>query len=181
MKAIAEKKKVKNIGEYIIYMYQMEDLLRAYQFNMQEVKQYVISYYPISEEEKEETFQWFSELAGSMAKQDIKESGHLKSVQQIVDLLAKLHWQLLKTDNSYFNIYQKAKSYIIQLALEAGSSGTGHEIQICVNAVYGLLLARLRGREVPQNILEATDAFGDLLSYLNGVYFQQIANKERNN
>jgi hypothetical protein len=181
MKAIAEKKKAKNIGEYIIYMYQMEDLIRAYQFNMEEIKQYVVAHYPISEEEKETAFHWFAGLADSMAKEDIKESGHLKSVQQRVDLLAKLHWQLLKTDNTYFNIYQKAKPHIIQLALEASSSGTGHEIQICINAVYGLLLARLRGREVPQNILEATDAFGDVLSYLNRVYFHQITCKESNN
>ncbi|MDX5479843.1 MAG: DUF4924 family protein, partial [Cyclobacteriaceae bacterium] len=34
MKAIADKKKEQNIGEYIIYMYQMEDLLRAFQFNL---------------------------------------------------------------------------------------------------------------------------------------------------
>lgn len=181
MKAIAGKKKAKNLGEFIIYMYQMEDLLRAYQFNMKEVKQYVISHYPISEEEKEETFQWFSELADSMSNENIKESGHLKSVQQMVDLLAKLHWQLLKTDNTYFNIYQNAKPHIIQMVLEAGENSPGNEIQICINAIYGLLLAKLRGREIPKEMESATDVFGDVLSYLNYAYFEELEKKARNN
>jgi hypothetical protein len=181
MKAVAEKKKAKNIGEYIIYMFQMEDLLRAYQFNMQEVKQYVISHYPISEEEKEETFQWFAGLADSMADENIKESGHLKSVQQMVDLLAKLHWQLLKTDNTYFNIYQKAKPHIIQMVLEAGEKSPGNEIQICINAVYGLLLAKLRGREIPKDMAEATEIFGDVLSYLNWAFFEGVERKTKDN
>jgi len=181
MKGIAEKKKAKNIGEFIIYMYQMEDLLRAYQFNMQEVKQYVISHYPVSEEEKEETFQWFAGLADSMANEDIKERGHLKSAQQMVDLLAKLHWQLLKTDKTYYDIYQKAKPHIIQMVLEAGENSPGNEIQICLNAIYGLLLAKLRGREIPKEMLEATDAFGDVLSYLNWAYFKGSESRARNN
>ena len=181
MKAIAEKKKAKNIGEYIIYMYQMEDLLRAYQFIMQEVKQYVISHYPISEEEKEETFQWFAGLADSMAIENIKESGHLKSVQQMVDLLAKLHWQLLKTDKTYFHIYQKAKPHIIQMVLEAGENSPGNEIQICLNAIYGLLLAKLHGREIPKDMVAATEIFGDVLSYLNWAYFEGLGNSSRDN
>jgi hypothetical protein len=181
MKAIAEKKKAKNIGEYIIYMYQMEDLIRAYQFNMQEIKQYVVAHYPISEEEKDETFDWFAGLANSMAKEDVKEYGHLKSVQQMVDLLAKLHWKLLKTDISYFNIYQKAKPHIIKMVIEAGENSPGNEIQICINAIYGLLLAKLRGREIPQDMVNATDVFGDVLSYLNWVYFEGLENKAREN
>lgn len=181
MKAIAEKKKAKNIGEFIIYMYQMEDLLRAYQFNMQEVKQYVISHYPISDKEKEETFQWFSDLADSMANENIRDGGHLKSVQQMVDLLAKLHWQLLKTDNTYFNIYQKAKPHIIQMVLEAGENSPGNEIQICINAIYGLLLAKLRGREIPKDMVAATEIFGDVLSYLSYAYFEGLESKAREN
>lgn len=181
MKAVAEKKRQQNIGEYILYMYQMEDLLRAYEFNMDDIKQYVVSHYPISEKEKEDTWKWFNELATEMEKQKIKEKGHLKSVREITDKLAEFHWSQLKIDRDYFNLYQKAKPYIIQLALESGSSDSVHEIQICFNAVYGLLLARLRGREVPQNILEATDAFGDVLSYLNRVYLYQIMNESKNN
>ncbi|MFD2203597.1 DUF4924 family protein [Shivajiella indica] len=173
MKAIADKKKQHNIGEYILYMYQMEDLLRAYELNLDDIRQYVVSHYPISEKEKEEAMNWFEELCEDMKSQNITERGHLLNTQKLVYQLAELHWSLLKRDKDYFIIYQKAKPYVFQLVMEAGTSVPGNEIQICINAVYGLLLARLKGRDVPQSILEATDAFGNVLSYLNWVYFKE--------
>lgn len=181
MKAVADKKKAQNIPEYIIYMYQMEDLLRVYNFNMEDIRQYVISHYPISEAEKTEAAIWFADLAFEMKKAKVEETGHLPVTQELVDQLASLHWTLLKTDKDYFDLYQNAKPHLIRLPLEAGENAPKHEIQIAINAIYGQLLARLRSREVPGEILEATDTFGNILSYLNWVYFNQEEGKTRQN
>jgi hypothetical protein len=181
MKAVADKKKTQNIPEYIIYMYQMEDLLRAYQFNLDDVRQYVISHYPVSASEKEETAAWFADLVFEMKKAKVEESGHLPQTQGLVDQLASIHWSLLKTDSQYFGLYQNAKPHLIRLILEAGEKAPKHEIQMGINAIYGLLLARLRSREVPADILEATDTFGDLLSYLNWAFFHQEEAKAKQN
>ncbi|MCH6234839.1 DUF4924 family protein [Cognataquiflexum rubidum] len=181
MRAVAEKKKAQNIPEYIIYMYQMEDLLRVYNFSMEDIRQYVISHYPISEAEKSEAAVWFSDMALDMENAKVEESGHLPQTQELVDKLASIHWTLLKTDKDYFDLYQKAKPHFIRLLLEAGENAPKHEIQIALNAIYGQLLARLRSREVPDDILEATDTFGDILSYLNWEYFNQQEGKTRQN
>lgn len=181
MKAVAERKKAHNLPEYIIYMYQMEDLIRAYDFSMEEIQKYVVVHYPIPETEKEETLAWFKELAAQMEDENIKKNGRLKSTQKIVDMLAKLHWELLKTDKEYFAIYQKAKPHVIKLVLEAGDNPPSHEIQVCINAVYGLLLAKLHGREIPEGLSEATECFGDVLSYLNWTYFNEIEKEIREN
>jgi hypothetical protein len=181
MRAVAEKKKAQNIPEYIIYMYQMEDLLRAYNFSLDDIRQYVISHYPISEAEKTEMAVWFSDLAFEMKTAKIEASGHHPQTQELVDHLAAIHWNLLKTDKVYFDLYQKAKPHFIRLFLEAGENAPKHEIQIALNAIYGQLLARLRSKEVPTEILNATDTFGDLLSYLNWVYFNQEESKTRQN
>lgn len=173
MKSIAEKKKNQNIAEYIIYMYQMEDLIRAYDFNMEEIRQFVISHYPISDIEKEETAEWFEMLKTQMIAQEIQTDGHLSEVQVIVDDLAKAHWDLLKTDKTYFEIYHTAKPFVIEMILEAGDKPLGHEIQVCLNAIYGLLLAKLKGREIPKGYTEATEAFGNVLSYLSFAYANQ--------
>lgn len=179
MKAIADKKKGQNISEYIIYMYQMEDLLRAYLFNLDEVNQYVISHYPISEEEKAETLAWFKEIAEALKKEGKEAKGRLNSTQAYVGELAKIHWELLKTDKTYFEHYQKAKPHILQLIIAAGDEAPSNEIQVCLNAIYGLLLAKLRGREVPKEMEDATEAFGNILSYLNWIYFR-IENEKVN-
>ncbi|MFN3802346.1 DUF4924 family protein [Belliella pelovolcani] len=167
MKAVAEKKLAQNIPEYIIYMYQMEDLIRAYEFNIEDIKQYVVNHYPISLEEKEATAAWFSDLIELMKTEEITAKGHLNIIKAQVDLLAQTHWQLLKEDQVYFNIYNQAKPHIIQMIMDAEGVAIGHEIQICLNGIYGLLLAKLKGREIPKIYQEATEAFGAVLSYLN--------------
>jgi hypothetical protein len=159
----------------------MEDLLRAYHFNLDDIRLYVISHYPISDSEKTETAKWFSDLAFEMKNAKVEESGHLPQTQELVDQLAAIHWNLLKTDGEYFGLYQNAKAHLIRLVLEAGVNAPKHEIQVALNAIYGQLLARLKSREVPADILEATDTFGDFLSYLNWAYFNREEAKAKQN
>ena len=174
MKSVAESKKKQNISEYIIYMYQMEDLIRSYQFNLDDIRQYVISHYPIAEEEKIEVAFWFDDLIDQMKAENIEEKGHLKAVQAEVDALAKIHWDLLKTDSEYFNIYQKAKPYVIDFVMAAEGKDLGHEVQICLNGIYGLLLCRLTGKKVTNELQQSAEAFGSVLSYLGTVYREGI-------
>ncbi len=181
MKAVADKKKANNIGEYIIYMYQMEDLIRAYQFNLKDIETYVIQHYPVSQLEKEDTAAWFAEMAERMQKEGLQEAGHLSSTQQSVDQLALLHWNLLKVDSTYFAIYQNAKPHVMELILASQNNPPKHEIQTCINGIYGLLIARLAGKDVKEEMLTATNAFGDVLSYLNRIYFIQENEQVRSN
>ncbi|MCF1752426.1 DUF4924 family protein [Mariniradius sediminis] len=181
MKKIALNKLEKNIAEYILYMYQMEDLIRAYDFNMEEIGQYVVSHYPIAESEKQETLSWFAEIAHEMKSSGIEKRGHLVRIQTHMDTLAKIHWEILKTDKNYFELFQKAKPHLLQLVLEVKGENPGNEIRICLHSIYGQLLARLKGREIPADILEANERFGDLISYLVFVFHQREREKIQKN
>lgn len=174
MKSIADRKKSQNIGEYLIYMYQMEDLIRSYQGNMDEIKQYVVSHYPVSEAEKSEISAWLAEILEKMKSEKIQEKGHLHELKDLVDNLANLHWKLLKTDKTYFDTYTKAKPFILQAILDAGGENPGNEIQICLNGIYGLLLSRLLGGTVEDHRVTAAEAFGEVLGLLNFHYQQRI-------
>lgn len=174
MQSIADRKKSQNIGEYLIYMYQMEDLIRSYQGNMDEIRQYVISHYPVSEEEKVEISAWFERLFQEMKKENVLEKGHLKRLNDLVDQLAQNHWKLLKTDKTYFETYTQAKPFILEAILAASGENPGNEIQICLNGIYGLLLCRLLGKKVGEDQLKAAEAFGEVLSLLNYHYQQRI-------
>ena len=173
MQSIAEKKKSQNIGEYLIYMYQMEDLIRSFQGNMEEIRQYVVVHYPVSDKEKEGISDWFKELLIQMKSQGILEKGHLSELHVLTGKLLELHYRLLKTEKNYFEIYHKAKPHILDAILSAGGENPGHEIQICLNGVYGLLLCRLLGKKVTEDQLQAAEAFGEVLSFLNLVYQQE--------
>ncbi|GMQ31625.1 DUF4924 family protein [Algoriphagus confluentis] len=178
MHSVAEKKKSQNIGEYLIYMYQMEDLIRSFQGNMEEIRQYVVAHYPVGEKEKEEITAWFEGLAGKMKKEAILEKGHLSELNQLVDQLLKLHYRLVKTDKSYFETYHQAKPHILESILADNGENPGNEIQICLNGVYGLLLCRLLGKKISEEQLKAAESFGEVLSFLNLAYQQDMV--ERN-
>ncbi|MFC3415485.1 DUF4924 family protein [Algoriphagus hitonicola] len=173
MKSVAESKKSQNIAEYIIYLYQQEDLIRSFQGNLEEIKQYVVAHFPVSDQEKEVIFHWYRDFRNQMEKEGILKKGHLEETQKLVNELSQIHWQLLKTDKTYFESYQKAKPYILQAVMEAEGKDLGNEIQICLNGVYGLLLCRLLGKTVSDEQMKSAEAFGEVLSLLNLVYQQE--------
>ncbi len=179
MKSVAENKRATNIAEYIIYMYQMEDLIRSYQGNAEEIKTFVVSKYPVSEEERAEISDWYLALLEKMKEQDILEKGHLIELNQLVTSLAEIHWKLLKTDAGYFEIYNKTKPFIIEAVMQAEGQDLGNEIQVCLNGIYGLLLCRLLGKKVSDEQLKSAEAFGDVLSYLSR-YYQTVHSLPKN-
>ncbi len=174
MKSIAERKKSKNIAEYIIYLYQQEDLIRSFQGDLDEIRKYVIAHFPLEEREKESIFQWYQNLRNQRESEGIMERGHLQETKNLVAQMSDYHWQLLKTDKSYFETYQKAKPFIIQAVMDAEGHDLGNEIQICLNGIYGLLLCRLLGKRVSDDQLKSAEAFGEVLSLLNLVYQEEI-------
>jgi hypothetical protein len=170
MQSVAESKKSQNIAEYLIYMYQMEDLIRSYQGDRAEMDRFVVAKYPVSEDEKIEISIWFADLATKINAEGIMQKGHLAELNQVVADLAQLHWKLLKTDKTYFETYSKAKPFILEAIVQAEGKDLGNEIQICLNGIYGLLLLRLLGKEVSGEQLKSAEAFGEVLSWLSLSY-----------
>ncbi|ELR69432.1 hypothetical protein C900_04964 [Fulvivirga imtechensis AK7] len=166
---IAENKKRNNISEYIIHMYQTEDLIRVYNFNMDDVRQYVISHIPVEKEEKEELAKWYEMVMENMKEEGIEERGHLSYVQAYVQELSALSAALKTSDEEFKKIYNTAKPHIEE-SLKFAQGAVKGEVQVCLNGVYGLLLARMNGRDVPQELMEGINAFGSVLSYLSYKY-----------
>ncbi|MCA6077911.1 DUF4924 family protein [Fulvivirga sedimenti] len=172
---IADSKLKNNVSEFIIYMYQMEDLCRVYQFNIADIEQYVIHHFPVSSEEKVLLKVWFESLMEQMKNEQIEESGHLAEVQQYVNRLLDLKNRLLTTDEEFAAVYNAARPHIRQSLMEANAVGKkiNSDIQVCLNGIYGLLLCRMNGREVPEELNDGIDAFGNVLSYLSFKYKQE--------
>ena len=168
---IAERKKQTNIAEYIIHMYQSEDLIRAFECDIENIKEYVLKHIPGTEEEKNELTNWYSDLLDQMKKENILEKGHLKETQKIVSDLDTLKQLLAEKDEEFRKIYNEASS-AIQEMLGLAEGKITSEVQICINGVYGLLLAKINGREVPEEFKSSLEHFGNVLSYLSYKYNQ---------
>ncbi|NLR92367.1 MULTISPECIES: DUF4924 family protein [Flammeovirga] len=163
---IADQKKKQNICEYIIYIYQSEELLRAFDFNFEDIKEYVIKHITkLDEQQQEEVIKWHKDLLDVMTKEEVLKEGHCSWAQDEVDNITTLHEQLLANDKEYAKTYKNAEPHINE-NLKIADGLITNPIQICINGIFGLLLLRTRGRKVDDATKQILDTFGDVLSYL---------------
>lgn len=166
---IAEKKKKENLAEYIIYMYQTEILIRNFDFDLAQIEQHIILNIPeekLSPKERKKLKAWYGITLEQMMKEGIQKKGHLRSVQKEVQKLSDLSLKLLSEDTEYQAVFNDARAAIRENIL-AGDGLVSDPIQACLNGVFGLIITRMNGREIPENVQTQLDHFGDVLSYLS--------------
>jgi len=59
---IARKLKKGNICEYLLYMWQVEDLLRAFNLDIDVINERIIAPYPVSDDERKSLYGWYESL-----------------------------------------------------------------------------------------------------------------------
>ena len=94
---IARKKRKENIAEYILYMYQVEDLIRAFHSDMELIENHLVKSYKADEKTSEEITAWYGNLVAMMHKEGIRENGHLQFISNLLDEVNVVHLKLLST------------------------------------------------------------------------------------
>jgi len=176
---LADKKKQENIAEYIIYMYQTELLIRNFEFDESKIRVHVFGNIPdekMSPAEKEKNLNWYVTVIADMQKEGLQKEGHLSYVQEEVENLADLSIKLLSTNPDYQHIFNAARPAIRE-NIEASQGLISNPVQICLNGVFGLLLARMNGKEISEDIQEQLTHFGNVLSFLSSAYRDQQVEK----
>lgn len=171
---IAKEKRESNIVEYILYMWQVEDLIRAYKFNMDDIKVHVIPQYNLSGDVLKETIEWYDNLIEMMTIEQIKEKGHLQVITNLVNDLNRLHIELLKDakEIAYRHIYNATLPFINEFDEKTGKT-LSNEIELCLTGIYSQFLLKLQGKEVSKGTQEAIKAFGSYLAFLGGKFHDE--------
>lgn len=171
---ISKQLKQKNIAEYLIYMWQVEDLVRANGCDLERVKQCVVNRYTsLSDEQNDELSQWYEDLIEMMRREEVMQQGHLQINKNIIVWLTDLHLQLLASSKfPYYNAaYYKALPFIVELRAK-GADKDKPELETCFDALYGILLLRLQKKEIGEETKKAQEAITTLLSMLSTYYIQ---------
>ena len=129
---IAQQKRKENICEYLLYMWQVEELIRANHFDMEQIRQHVVSRYQQPDEVKEKIAVWYEELIDMMRSEGVMESGHIQLNKNVIISLTDLHLRLLKSPKEmvYGATYYKTLPYIVQLRAKSGGTEVP-EIETC--------------------------------------------------
>ncbi len=166
---LADKKKQENISEYIIYMYQTELLIRNFDFDINKIKAHVFNNIPdnkMAPAIKEEILSWYETVIASMKSEGLESEGHLSYVQKEVQKLSDLSLKLLTEDQNYQLVFNSAR-LAIRENIVSSEGLVSDPIQACLNGIFGLLLARMNGKEIPEETMEQIEHFGNVLSYLS--------------
>lgn len=170
---ISQQKLKDNIAEYILYMYQIEDVIRAYQFDLERIMdEYVRVQLPDTSFHSSYR-KWYSDLISQMRSQKIEKKGHLYLIQEVMIELSYLHNTLLNliNDEKYKTLYESAFDHI-ELFKEKSNLKDKNHIEIIFHALYMKLLLRLQKKEINTASEEAFDAMRILIAYLSKSYHQ---------
>jgi hypothetical protein len=165
---IAREKRITNIAEFILYMWQVEDIIRASGFDIDVIEKNIISGYKQTREILFEIRDWYSGLIKSMKEEGIEKKGHLAFLNSLVGDLNDLHIRLLNhpDEQEYRLLYNQARPNIEAFIGKAGSQVRG-EIEACLTGLYGFLMMRLKSKEIYKETTEALSTFSNLLAYLS--------------
>ena len=93
---IASQKRKENIAEYLLYMWQIEDLIRANNLDIDNIAQNIVAKFSLTEEQQKQMIEWYESLIDMMRREDVVKYGHLQLNKNIILQLAQLHDAVLK-------------------------------------------------------------------------------------
>lgn len=166
---ISQKLRKESIAEYLLYMWQVEDIIRAYDCYLPALRRNYISRFELSDEDRDELTDWYANLLRMMNEEGCREEGHLQINKLIIQQLEELHSQLINSPKFpfYSAEYYKVLPFIVELRNRGDKDIS--ELETCFNALYGVMMLRLQKKtitpETETAIKEITTFIGMLSDY----------------
>ena len=151
------KNKRENIAEYILWIWQLEDYLRAFPNAATD------------NENPSPDMRFLAELSEMMHREGVTEKGHVQLARNAMAELEELHRRLLDEDASYhaamirltpaLNILKSKTDTPLMSDLEAG-----------LTLLYQVLLLRLQHKDITPATAETQTQVTRLLQFLSKIY-----------
>lgn len=149
----AQAKRKENIAEYILYLWQLEDLLRALQFSPEAVYSQLVAPRGLDPGRQQELLEWYMELASLLQREGKEENGHLDHTMHLISDLQNLHNQLMElpVGDHYRMLFAGLAPELPRLREVLSDSekleeGMG-DVELAFRALYAAMLYRIRGDE----------------------------------
>ena len=170
---IAQQKRKENIAEYLLYLWQVEDLLRACKLDIDTVERTVIARYDVDDKTRHEIKEWYESLIKMMELENVRERGHIRVCHNVLIRLSDLHAQLLADQGrfpDYHADYYRTLPYIVQLRATLPEAERPSELETCFNALYGVMMLHLQGKEISQDTAAAIAQISHFIGLLASYY-----------
>lgn len=148
---MVKKNKKDNIAEYILYLWQIEDYLRAFP----------------QQADATPELQEFNQM---MHREGIIEGGHLQLAKNALNELEELHTRFLNEDAMY-----RAAIIRLQPSLNLLKAKTDRptmsDIEACLTLLYQIMLLHLQKKEISAQTASVQQQATGLLQFLSRAYY----------
>lgn len=164
---IALQKRKENIAEYILYLWQVEDLLRALQFSPEAIYRTLVDRIEgADEQQKENIFNWYMQIVDLLRKEGKESQGHIDHTLHLVADLHNLHLQLMKlpVGEHYRLTYSRLAPELPRLRTIIEKEEMS-DTELCFRALYAAMLYRIKGggeRAIEDTLAVVSPAIGEL-------------------
>ena len=145
--------KKNNIAEYILYLWQIEDYLRAFP-------------------QQAEANQELHDLSNMMHQENIMDKGHLQLAQNALSELGDLHNDLLDQEATY-----RAAMIRLTPALNLLKAKTDRptmsDVEACLILLYQIMLLKLQKTPISSETEQVQKQATQVLQYLSKTYKEQ--------
>ena len=144
------KNKRDNIAEYILYLWQIEDYLRAFPQNADATPE-------------------LHDLHEMMHREGIMDKGHLQLANNALDELEELHKQILNEDAIYRAAIMRLQPSLNLLKAKTDRP-TMSDIEACLTLLYQIMLLRLQKKVITPQTADVQQRATQLLQFLSKTY-----------
>ena len=170
---IAKELRKKSIAEYLLYMWQIEDIIRAMGCSLPLIrKAYISKFTDYTDEQKEDEIDWFGNLVRMMNEEGKRDLGHLNINDIVVRDLVDLHQRLLQSNK--FPIYNAEYYKVLPFIVELRGKGDKNisEIETCLDALYGIMMLRMQKKEISPETEHAIKEISTFIGMLSDYYLE---------
>ncbi len=167
---VAKEKRKTNIAEYVLYMWQVEDLIRANGLDMSRIKATVLPGY--SKGDAEDISAWWENLVEMMRNEGKETCGHLTVTTNLVNDIYNFHLTLLSlnTEIAYQNAFRVAYGDIEVFAARQPEGVDMHHVELALSAIYSVYLMKLKGMAVSEETMKALQRISRFMAILSAKY-----------
>ncbi len=161
---IAQQKRKENIAEYILYLWQLEDLLRALQFSPEAIYATLVKPRHLDSQQEQLLLAWYMDIAHLLEQEGKEKSGHLDHTLHLISDMHDLHLRLMnqqEVDVMYRQRYTVLTQYLPTLRSLLGKESDMSDTELCFRALYAAMLYRIKGEgeSVVADTLEVISPF----------------------
>ena len=170
---VALSKRKENIAEYILYIWQIEDLLRALQFSPEAIyTTLVANIADADEQQRENIFNWYMQIVELLQKEGKGEKGHIDHTLHLIADMHNLHLQLMELP---VGEHYRATCAPLRAALphlrELFEGGDISDTELCFRTLYAAMLYRIKGeKQHGEAIKDTIELVSPVVAHLAAMY-----------